>query len=146
MKSSNDKKKSSMEVLKTIEDRENLEKAKNNDSIQQEEIFSRKKNKDNRNRPIYAAILDWRDSETIKEFFQSNKKPKDIRNIFCEQKFGARTTWRRNKALEKRKELKEKNSIIAGYVQFPAKLMVKKPGQNKYVLAEDFSKIDVIFN
>ena len=56
-------------------------------------------------RPIFAAIIDWRDSESITEHFC--KKPRDI-NIYCEQKYGPITTKRRQKALLKRKEMKEK--------------------------------------
>ena len=93
-------------------------------------------------RPIYAAIDDWRRSEEIKEFFLR----KSTSGVYCDQMYGPRTTWRRNKALAKRKELKASDKHIKAYVAFPARLMAKKPGDKKYALIDDLSKIPVVFD
>ena len=90
----------------------------------------------NRTRPIYVAISDWRFSERLKEVFLDKRNKT---GVFCEQMYGQRTTQRRNLALAKRKELKASNEIIKGYVAFPARLMVKKEGDVKYKLFKDFS-------
>ena len=93
-------------------------------------------------RPIFAAINHWRNSELIKEIFLDKK---NSTGVYCEQMYGPRTTWRRNQALKVRKDLKSKNLIVKGYVAFPARLMVKKAGDAKYSLHEDFSKREVVF-
>ena len=99
--------------------------------------------KDRRPRPVYALISDWRHAEQLREYFL--KKPKSM-NIFCEQMYGPRTTWRRNKALAKRKEMKANGEITSGFVSYPAKLMVKKRGNDSYTLEHDFSEEKVDFN
>ena len=93
--------------------------------------------------PIYALIDDWRNAEWIREEFR--KKPKDF-EVYCDQKYGTRTTWRRNKALLKRKELKRNGDISNGYVQYPAVLMVRKKVGDDYYEYEDFSKWPVVFD
>ena len=55
------------------------------------------------------------------------------------------TSFRRNAALLKRKELKEAGEIISGYLKYPARLMIKKPGTSRdqpYEQYEDFSKLE----
>ena len=45
----------------------------------------------------------------------------------------------------KRKSLKTSGEIISGYIAYPARLMVKRPGASRndnYILYEDFSKIE----
>ena len=97
--------------------------------------------------PIYALIDDWRNAEMIKEAFMT--KPKDV-HIYCDQKYGKRTTWRRNQALQVRKELKRTGEIVSGYVKYPAILMVCKQqrhGQKKeYEEYDNFSSMPVVFD
>ena len=67
-------------------------------------------------------------------------------NIYDEQRYGPDTQFRRNKALEARKNLKAAGTIGAGFVQYPAKLLVKQYPHNKnekYKLYEDFSTFPV---
>ena len=45
---------------------------------------------------------------------------------------------RRNAAMMERKRLKDNKLIVSGYVDYPAKLMVKKPGAKKYTLENEF--------
>ena len=98
-------------------------------------------------RIIFAGLHSWDLCERIKESFRL----KCILNrdfiISVDQKYGPLTTQRRRKALEKRKELKERGIISSGYLDFPAKLMVNYPGELKvdtgkkvYRLYADFSK------
>ena len=67
--------------------------------------------------------------------------------IYAEQKFGPKTTLRRNMALVMRKQLKNDNGILNGYVAYPARLMVKTSAIKgaKYVCKQDFSKEEVAF-
>ena len=49
-------------------------------------------------------------------------------------------------ALMARKSLKENGEIASGYIAYPAKLMVKYPGEKreaKFTLHEDFSNADI---
>ena len=93
-------------------------------------------------RPIYAAIDDWRHSEKIKAIFFDKKNDT---GIYCDQMYGPRTTWRRSQALKTRKELKANNVIRNGYVAYPAKLMIKKNGDDRYSMYKDFYHIPVTF-
>ena len=102
-------------------------------------------------RRIFAAFHSWDMSEQIKETFRQKCINNRDYNIMAEQKYGPLTTWRRQKALEKRKRLKEEGIISSGFIDFPAKLMINYPGelndQGKkiYRVYENFSDVDVIF-
>ena len=92
-------------------------------------------------RVVHALFFDWNDSEHLKrEFFKHGKGS----NIFIDQRYGPNTSFRRNKALERRKELKGNGTIQSGYVAYPAKLLVKyKTTDKKYTLHEDFSNLPI---
>ena len=94
-------------------------------------------------RPIFAAFYDWKDSEFVINEFRKNNINDPTCRISAEQKFGPMTTMRRNQALVLRKKLKEEGTIVSGYVAFPARLMVKKPGGDNYYEEKDFSKVPV---
>ena len=71
------------------------------------------------------------------------KKQSSVRADFM---YGPKTTIRRNAALLKRKQLKEEGVITCGYIQFPAKLLVKRAGarrEDPYEPMEDFSNMKV---
>ena len=102
-----------------------------------------KKGKKSSPTPIYALIDDWRNAEWIKDEFR--KKPKDC-HYYVDQKYGKRTTWRRNQALLKRKELKGKGEIVNGYVDYPAILMVRKKAGDEYKEYSNFSNMTVVFD
>ena len=97
-------------------------------------------------RDIYAAFYDWKDTEYVQQLF-TTKNIKDRKfKIYCEQKYGSITTARRNMALMARKTLKENGEIASGYIAYPAKLMVKYPGEKrdaKFTLREDFSNTEI---
>ena len=99
-------------------------------------------------RPIFAAFVNWRDSERTKEAFRKNNLSSVATStdsstyVFVENKFGPRTTQRRNLALKERKRLIETGQIYNGYVSHPAKLMVKDSRVHgaKYKMWKDYSK------
>ena len=91
----------------------------------------------NKPRPIFAAFLDWKDSERTKDAYRKNR----ALGVIAEQKTGPLTTMRRNIALKERKRLLDQGAIYNGYVMHPARLMVKDsqaPGA-KYKTWKDFS-------
>ena len=100
-------------------------------------------------RPIFAAFCNWKDSEKVKKAFREANVRTNAgsMSVIVENKFGPRTTVRRNYALKERKRLKEEGRILSGYVAFPARLMVKEIGFNtKYRMWKDFSNDPVSFN
>jgi len=88
-------------------------------------------------RPIFAAFYDWKQSEFVKKQFRINSTAYQ-----CGNKYGARTSARRNLAMKERKRLKSNGTIISGYVDFPARLMVRDSNASgaKYYMKKDFSK------
>ena len=94
--------------------------------------------REGKTRPIYAAMIYWKDCEEIIKRFRSGSS-----NIFCDYKYGPRTTIRRNIALKRRRELKANGTINKAYIQFPARLMGKKHDEPAYKLIEDFSRAPV---
>jgi len=94
-------------------------------------------------RPIFAAFYDWKSSEFIKRQFRFNAT-----ELQCDNKYGSRTSARRNLAMKERKRLKDNGSIAGGYVDFPARLMVRDSNARgvKYYLKKDFSKEPIIVN
>ena len=74
---------------------------------------------------------------------QKNVKDRKFK-VYCEQKYGPKTTARRNIAMRERRSLLYKKEIAKSYVAYPAKLMVaKNKKDNKYYLHADFSHTDV---
>ena len=99
----------------------------------------------NQPRPIYMALHKWQDCENIVEVFR-NLNIKKRSSIQVSYMYGPKTSIRRNAALLKRKQLKEEGVIASGYIQFPAKLMIKRVGASRdepYELIEDFSNLKV---
>ena len=115
------------------------------------QVISRKIERVHRGRPlkegkrgprvVHALFYDWNDSEKLKLDFL--KLGRNNQNIFVEQRYGPDTDYRRHKAKEKRKQLIEQGTIEKAYVRYPAKLMVKRPGDRFYSMLEDFSGISV---
>ena len=101
-------------------------------------------NKGRRN--IFAKLYRWDDAEQLKTDFRSLNIRNPNTKIYCEQKFGPMTTYRRNQAMTVRRDLKNDQKIYSGFVAFPAKLLVKYSAdkKEKYVLYEDFSELEVI--
>ena len=88
-------------------------------------------------RVVHALFCNWNDCEKLKKDMREHGRGS---GVYVEQRYGPDTTWRRNRALELRKELKSNNTISSGYLAYPAKLMVKyNTHDQKYTLHRDFS-------
>ena len=99
-------------------------------------------------RDIFAALYSWQDCEfLIKKFRRHNIQDSGVNSdrVFIDYKYGPLTTLRRGEALKLRKELKADNSIVSGFIAYPARLMVKRSAGRDvpYVLEKDFSSEDV---
>ena len=95
-------------------------------------------------RVVHLVFHDWNNSERLKKEFKLHGKGT---GIFIDQRYGPETSFRRNKALQRRRELIDNGTITSSYVKFPAKLMVKyNQHQQKYTMQEDFSKIPIPVN
>ena len=93
--------------------------------------------KENKPRPIYAAMHEWKVCEDV--IFQARRK----RTIFVDYKYGPLTTKRRNLALKRRRELINAGAITQGHVAYPARLMGKGKDDVRYREIENFSNVDV---
>ena len=61
--------------------------------------------------------------------------------------YGPLTSRRRHHALKMRRELKNDGAIVAGFVKYPARLMVKTNfNQEAYFEHSDYSKMEVVFD
>ena len=94
---------------------------------------------------IYANLFSWEDCEVIIEAFRRSNIQDSSFGIYANYKYGRLTTARRNMALETRKTLKSSGQITQGYLQYPAKLIVKYQGETVYREHENFSKTKVTF-
>ena len=93
---------------------------------------------------IFAKVFNWNDSERLKSDIRDlNIKKKT--SIHCEQKYGPRTTNRRNQALVLRRSLLNDGKIAQGFVKFPAVLMVKAVGESVYKEHHNFSLEEPVF-
>ena len=80
-------------------------------------------------RIIFAALHSWDLCEEMKNSFRLKCIANADFNISVDQKYGPLTSQRRRKALEMRRELKQNGLITSEYIDFPAKLMVNRPGK-----------------
>ena len=86
-----------------------------------------------RNLPVIAKLTDWDFSEEVKtSFIKAAKDRNDCFPIFVSHMYSPALTMQRNKAMKKRKELREADQCIRAYVKYPAVLMVKQPGEAAY--------------
>ena len=105
-------------------------------------------------RKIFVAFLNWEIPQRIlDEFKKKNIVDKNF-HIYVDQMYGPMTTIRRNLAFKKRRSLINEGVITSGYVDFPARLYVSKPGdvdangKKVYHLHHNFSsdKVSVVRN
>ena len=91
----------------------------------------------NRNRNIFVRLYC---SEDVKYYCYEIRKLNinGKTKIIATQQFSKKLTLRRDLALQERKRLKDSGDIIAGYLQFPATLMVKKEGELKFTVHSQF--------
>ena len=93
---------------------------------------------------IFAKLFNWNDCEKMKSAFRKLNIKKQS-SIHCEQKFGPRTSYRRNQALVCRRELLNEGKIEQGFVKFPAILMVKLAGGTAFTEFRNFSTDEPVF-
>ena len=80
-------------------------------------------------RRIFAAFLNWELPQKILNGFKKRCIDDRAFDIYVDQMYGPLTSLRRNLAFQERKSLKDKGTIVSGYVDFPARLMVNFPGE-----------------
>ena len=95
----------------------------------------RKDKNNNKPRNIYMNLCASRYVDFYIDAAWRKNKNTPIRH---ERQYTASVNERRNAAMLERKRLKEAGEIIAGYLEYPAKLMVKKAGETKYTLKDTF--------
>ena len=86
---------------------------------------------------IIAKFANWFFSEKVKSGFLEALRNGDTQTMVS-QMYSKKLSERRNKALEYRKEVKQKNPTVQAYVKNPAILMVKKGSDNKYRQEKEF--------
>ena len=88
-------------------------------------------------RDIFALCNDWRVAQDILDNFHKNGRKS---GLYVDQMYGPDTSFRRNLALQRRKELLGMKEIAHGYVDYPARLMVRySTDEKRYTLHENFS-------
>ena len=94
--------------------------------------------KNNQPRTIFARLYC---SEDVKMYHELTRK-ENVSNRNYPYKvdfhYSEKVNVRRNEALKKRRELLIDKTITAGYVNFPAKLMVKLKGSTGYTYYQEF--------
>ena len=86
-----------------------------------------------RPRNIYIRFTS---SQVVDEYLYLARKLKSPLRL--DRQFSKAVTDRRKVAMLERKKLKEEKTIMAGYLEYPAKLMVKYTGQNSFKLHKEF--------
>ena len=96
-------------------------------------------------RDINVLFRDWEDSQYVSNQFRSACIRGVSNGVSADQKYGTVTTARRNHALLIRKQLKREGTIVHGFIEYPAKLMVKyRPSDTRFVVHEDFSDMAIV--
>ena len=92
----------------------------------------------NKPRNIFIRLFSTEDVKTYLDGFRNlNMNNRDMK-IIISQQFSDKLSIRRNEAMIKRRELKTNGQIISGYVEYPATLMIKKAGDKKYSVEQEF--------
>ena len=86
----------------------------------------------NNHRNIYVRFIHWEDSEFVKKGFANiNRENRDMKIRVCPM-FSPKIQARQNNAMQTRRQLLTSGTIVSGYVEFPAILMVKTSKEAKY--------------
>ena len=92
-------------------------------------------------RDIHALFFDWNVCQEVLSGMIKHGKGK---GIYVEQRYGPDTTARRNMAKMERRNLLDSETITNGFVDYPAKLMVKyHEEEENYTLLKDYSYEEV---
>ena len=79
-------------------------------------------NRNNKPRDIICQFYSWKDSQEILQAFAKKNVQDRSFKIYCNQKYGPKTSAHRNLAMIERKRLLGTGDIAKGYVAYPAKL------------------------
>ena len=91
----------------------------------------------NRNTPRHIYIK-FVSSRTVDDFILYGRKRENGDGFRVDRQYSMAVTKRRNEAMMTRKTLKENGEIVGGYVEYPAKLMVRRQGEKTYSLKQEF--------
>ena len=92
-------------------------------------------------RDIHALFFDW---NTCQEILSGMIKHGKGKKVYVEQRYGPDTTARRNLAKIERRDLLDAEKVVNGFVDYPARLMVKYHETDEhYTLHKDYSNVDV---
>ena len=94
-------------------------------------------------RDIFAALSHWDDCERLVNKSSKLKSRNGEPRVSFHYKYGPLTTQKRNEALKMRKELMASDSIFAGKLKYPAKLMVCYGENDHFVEHVDFSETKI---
>lgn len=95
----------------------------------------------NRSPNIIAKFCSWKLAERTKSIiinYNKNNTTNTYKNVYVEQLQSKLLMGRNNDAKVFRKDIKQKNPEWKLYVEHPAKLMVKKPGDRVYSVLKEF--------
>ena len=96
------------------------------------------KKKADKRRNIYIRFYSWDDAEYYFQKFKSLAMKKHHFNYKIDRQYSKKLTSRRNEAMLERKRLLDSKQIVSGYVDFPAKLLVKKSVNTRYALHAEY--------
>ena len=83
---------------------------------------------------IFCRFTKWKDAEKVRDAMRG----KAINGVGCKDKLSKGTQARFNNAMLLRRELKNENNDLKLFVKYPAKLMCKAPGDEKYHVVKEF--------
>ena len=87
---------------------------------------------------IHTKFKFWGDFDYLMNLFKREVPIVNPKHIEFYEKFHELTVKRRKDVAARRKEIRGENRAIKAYLRYPADLMVKKPGQAKYICVEKF--------
>ena len=89
---------------------------------------------------IIAKFCTWKQAESVKRIVINFNKTETNRDkhVYVEQLLSPKLAEKSNLAKHHRKELKKIHPDWKIFISHPAKVMCKKPGENKYELLKEF--------
>ena len=110
------------------------------DSAKLEIVRAHRSAKNNRERttprPIFVKFA--RDDTAERYLRASNRNKVTDEGYKVSQQFTKRLQERRNEAMHERRRMKDRGEIVSGFVDYPAILKVKRPGETNYRKVKTF--------
>ena len=103
-----------------------------------ERAHRRGKRINNHHRPIFARFYCSEDVKYYNDKIRHLCINKKNEGVTSNLQFSKRLKERRNTAMMERKRLKSNNEIISGYIEYPATLMVKRAGDQRFKVEKKF--------